>query len=59
MNGDALSTDGITLTEETRRTSRKTYPSVTLCTTDNTRNGLRSNTSFFGDSVGGGGGGRA
>jgi len=52
MNEDALSTDGITLTEETRRTRRKTYPSVTLCTTDYTRNGLRLNTSFFGDSGG-------
>jgi hypothetical protein len=47
MNEDALSTEGITLTEETRR---KTYPSVTLCTTDYTRNGLRLNTNFFCDS---------
>ena len=54
MNEDALNTDGITLTVETRRTSRKTYPSVvTLCTTDYTRNGLRLNTSFFVSSGGG------
>jgi len=53
MNEDALSTDGIKLSEDTLRTRRKTYPGVTLCTTDYTRNGMRLNKSFFGDSGGG------
>ena len=47
MNEGAWSTDGMTLTEETRRTHRKTFPSVTLCSTDYTRNGLRLNTASF------------
>jgi hypothetical protein len=49
MNENVLSTGGITLTEKTRRTRRKTYLSVVLCTTEYTRNKVRLNTSFFGD----------